>query len=541
MATESARTEYLVQYAEKAWAAGDDTQRFAGGTLRGVIQQFLTGATPKGNEFDVNLGALRSTLEGIDERLVTAALDARDRDAWVKRIAEAFRIAGTQGDMQSKAPQGTAAPQVFSADGDAIDLALTPDFAAGARLADKVFEKDGNLTLIAADVNCGNVAFRAGFYSELANRMGKLSVGDLVRMLSDPVKSKMVTEAFGRNLIPPQTAVRVLDALKLFPGVSLTHIRPYIGPVQRAAFLNNLAANPTAAANFVKAIGLDGVRKLLDIPLGDYVQIRPGLSSATLNLLTAYMSTVKDPAAVRDLIKVVEDSDLLNDHTAFENVQDLEPALKKFLITAIPKLLDPMPPRGASPQEIDVWVSKFGHELFGLNKFSDYINDNYESSHAKQQFLADLVTGFSVDWLTGLIPGGNVKDQALGNIPVVNPDAVKEFVGNLLVSIPESAAADPASYIRIGGLTTLVAALVAQGRITRRTGPPLKWADVENDPGFKTLLQQFGPRESPDDDQDKKRAWDAEKNKGRDWAAKFNVDGQTLKSFVDNLDLESRS
>jgi hypothetical protein len=541
MATESARTEHLVQYAEKAWAAGDDTQRFAGNELRGFIQQFLTGAMPKGNEFDVNVGALRSTLEGIDERLVGAALDARDRDAWVKRVAEAFWIAGTQGDVQSIVPQGTAAPQLYTADEDALGLALSPAFKSGAQLADRVFEKDSNLATIAADVNCGSLDFRAGFYKELANRLGKLSVEDIVRVLNDPVKSKMVAQAFGRNLIPPQTAVKILDALKLFPGVSLTHIRPYIGPVQRAAFLNSLAADPTAAANFAKAIGPEGLRKLLDIPPGDYVQIRPGLSSATVNLLTAYLSTLKDPAAVRDLIKMVEDSGLLNDYTAFENVQDLEPPLKKFIITALPKLLGPVPPRGASSGQINQWVKQFGNELFNFRTFSDYINDNYESAHAKQQFLADIVTGFTVDWLVGLIPGGNVKDQALGNIPVVNPDSVKEYVGNLMVSIPESAASDPMSYIRVGGLTAMMASLIAQKRIVDGVGTPMTWSRFQNDPGFQILLEKFGPVEAPYDDQDKKDAWEAEKNKGRDWAARFEVDGQSLQSYIDNLDHSSRS
>ena len=186
-------------------------------------------------------------------------------------------------------------------------------------------------------------------------------------------------------------------------------------------------------------------------------------------------------------------------------------------------------------------MTKFGHEVFGLNKFTDYINDAYGNSHDNQQFLADLVTGFTVDWLVGLIPGGNVKDQALGNVPVVNPDNIKDFVGKLMVSIPESAETDPKAYLRIAGLTTILASLVAQGRITNRLGTRPSWTEVQNDPGFKTLMLNFGPSDAPYDDEDKNSSWKAEKNKGRHWAAQFNVDGQSLEAFVDNFDFESQS
>jgi len=478
VATESAITENLVNYATKAWAAGDEVQAFAGNQLRSMIQNFLAGARGKGNELDVDLGYLRSVLTSIDERLAGTALEARDRDAWVKQIAELFRAAGTEGNMPRGHAFGTERPIIYTVDSDALrGYQLAQNFEGNATL--RTMRPDGSLydgQAMLKELDTPEAI--AGFVNALTPNQ--------VRLLLDmPGGTDVVVKALRTGKLTTAAAKNLTDWM----------FNPEINRDTRFTTLRTIAADPAAAAGLVRLLekdpdlfsrfltgeGWNADRIPSAVPREEWGKF----TQQFLRMLTTAAPKLSDTELTR-VAQLL--SEKLPNSPTWEVVKKLEPDLTAFLVAAAPLLLGP--PDGSTRKDLKDWVDRFGTNL-NLLMLNDWLNNIAANEKDGQQKRNVLLENMLIG-IVGAIPLLKVP-SAIANVllsggwggfggVVVQPwlDSLIHYPGQF----------DLKRSLRVVAFASMIAQLAKDGQIQIGKDRP-DFETIQKDPDFKAAIDAF--------------------------------------------------
>ncbi|MBV1850735.1 hypothetical protein [Catellatospora tritici] len=540
MGTSSAIPENLLAYANRCVPADEGLRDLVLGQLRPAILTFFSRNVPRDDGQNIDLGPLRARLGGVcttgsvDARLLATANDAARLDAWVKLIGRGFQIAGEQGPpLQGPLPQGQKWPVVFHADDDALgNLAANLTNDSGADLAAKAKAGANDPAVIKW------VSEQLGLHGNdpyyLAAVFNNLDPNDIARLLRDPANGKLLAYAFAKNLITPEAAAKIVEAIShISGGYEISPEHQYIPADSRNALLKYLAADPAAAKYFLNAIGTDGWKKLMNLYAGAPV---PGSHSYPLEVLQTVLADTKDPAEVQRLLDLLAEN--LPGNVDEKEFEQIKPLLQDILRTNVPKLLGPMPPASDNIVELQDWVNKYAIAMDGLKKFGDWVDSHYEDVTKRNQFFPQLFLSITVDLatekLTGLLPGGKLTELSVDQLMGLLPD----WQGKLLdlLEVKPGDDIDPHKFPRTIALSGIIHALAEQGRI-KLPGQDGKvtWAQLEKDPDFKKMFEAFIDNQPPED-KDKYDDWFKKRRGLLQWAQKYHIDGGTLFTVVDTLD-----
>ncbi|GHJ42718.1 hypothetical protein Cs7R123_00600 [Catellatospora sp. TT07R-123] len=545
MGTDSAITEHLTAYADRCTPADEGLRDLVTGQLRPAILNFFSQNTPKDDGQNVDLSALKARLGGVctvvsvDARLLAQANDAARLDAWVKQIGRAFEIAGSQGPVSGPVAPGQTRPVVRTADPDVLaDLAAhLPSMDAGKELAAKA--KEGANDPKTIKWVSEQLGLHGGDPYYLAAVFNNLDPNDLARLLRDPANGSLLAYAFAKNLITPEAAKKIIEAIShVSGGYEISPEYQYLPADARNALLQYLAADPAAARNFLAAIGPDGWKKLFNLYAGQPV---PGSHDYPLRVFKVVLDDTSDPKEVARLLDQLADS--LPGNVDEAEFKQFEPLLKQLLTTNIPKLLGPVPPFGEhSTRDMQDWINRFAIELDRVKKFSDWAEQHYKDAGDRKKLVPDLIFGILLELGGGKITetlteklGGTkaaemLADELTGLIPT---DKLQEWLDKNFEPKPGDDY-DPHKYSRIAALTTIVYSLVAQKRI-KLGGKPVTWEQLQNDEDFKKMIEAFADNRPPEDKDKVDEAF--KKRRGLlQWAQKYDLDTGTLYTAVITLD-----
>ncbi|WP_155370286.1 hypothetical protein [Catellatospora vulcania] len=530
MATSSAIPENLSAYADRCVPADDALRTLVGTRLRPAITTFFARSAPGADGQNIDTAALRNRLGGVctagsvDALLAAAAADASRLDAWVKQVGRVFLEAGTQGPpIQGPIAPGATRPIVYQVDDTKVDLAAhLPSMDAGKQLAAKFKDSTDSATLTWVTEQL-QLHKDDPYY--LAAVFNNLDPNDIARLLRNPANGLLLSYAFAHNLVTPDAAKKIVEALSHISGMhEISPEHQYLPADSRAAFLRYLAADPAAAKYFLKAIGPEGWKKLVSLYAGKPI---PGAQIEPLRVLQTALKDTKDPNEVQWYLKLLAEN--LPGHVDPANFKPLEPVLRELLLDSLPKLKEPVPGPGG---DVEGWVIKYATALDSLNKISDWVGQHYEDATAFRTLFPELLLGIATDLVLERIPGGVAKDIATQLVPI---DKGQEWLLKQL-EVKPGEEYEPRVYLRKAAISTLVLTLLAQGRITLPgQSAPVSLAQLQADPDFAKMLDALADKRPPEDS-GKYEEWFKKRRDALQLARKYHLDGGTLYSVVNNLD-----